>query len=278
MSTGPPVPDRFAGKVAMVVGAANGIGADTARRLSAEGATVVAVDVDGAGATAVSRELPGSIAFPMDVADERAVDRTVAAVVRQLGRIDLLAHVAGVDAAPAVKERLGAYIAAGATGGFEGIVAMDTDEWRRMLSINLDGVFFTNRAVGRQMIGQRSGSIVNVGSVTGQRATVGTGHYNASKAGVRILTQSLALELVGFGIRVNCVAPGPVETAMLARSRAAGLLGAAGNDASSVGLSTPTGRAAMPSEVAAAISYLLSDDAAYVIGEVLNVNGAVSTF
>lgn len=272
------LPDRFADKVALVVGAANGIGAATARRLSAEGATVVAVDLDAAGATAVSRQLPDSIALSIDVADERSVNQAVAAVVRQMGRIDLLAHVAGVDAAPAVKQRLGAYLAEGAVGGFEGIVAMATDEWRRMLSINLDGVFFTNRAVGRQMVEQGSGAIVNVGSVTGQRATIGTGHYNTSKAGVRILTQSLALELIGFGIRVNCVAPGPVETAMLARSRAAGMLGASGDDASSVGLRTPTGRAATPGEVAAAISYLLSDDAAYVVGEVLNVNGAVSTF
>src|SRR5262249_30714615 len=103
---------------------------------------------------------------------------------------------------------------------------------------------------------------------------IGTAHYNASKAGVRLLSQSLALELAGYGVRVNCVAPGPVETAMLSRSRAAGVLGPDGG--AHLAARLPLRRVAEPGEIAAVIAFLMSEDASYIVGETVNVNGGIA--
>jgi 3-oxoacyl-[acyl-carrier protein] reductase len=268
---------RFDGAVAVVVGAGSGIGAATARRLAAEGAVPVLLDIDAVAAERVADDLPGAAVYETDVSDPAAVDAVFDAVLSRFGRVDLLAHVAGVDPEPAIKRRLGEHLRRSATGdaeGFAGAVEISDAEWRRLMATNLDGVFFTNRAAGRAMIRRRSGVIVNVGSVQGVRGTIGTAHYNASKAGVRLFTQSLAAELAGFGVRVNCVAPGPVETGMLARSRSAGVLGPDGGTALAAGL--PLRRIARPEEIAAVIAFLLSDDASYVVGETVNVNGGLA--
>jgi NAD(P)-dependent dehydrogenase (short-subunit alcohol dehydrogenase family) len=277
-TTRPPAsPARFAGAVSVIVGAGSGIGAATARRLASEGAIPVLLDINLPAAEKVAADIPGATAYATDVSDPRAVDATFEAVLTRFGRIDLLAHVAGVDPDMSIKRRIGERLrraSPGEAGGFPGVAGIPDAEWRRMMAVNLDGVFFTNRAAARAMERQRSGVIVNVGSVQGLRGTIGTAHYNASKAGVRLLSQSLALELAGYGVRVNCVAPGPVETTMLERSRAAGVLGPDGGARLTEGL--PLRRVARPDEIAAVIAFLMSEDASYIVGETVNVNGGIA--
>ena len=261
---------RFEGRVGIVTGAGSGIGAATAARLAAEGARLAVFDIDGDAATRQCGHLPGVIVEAVDVGDSEAVDAAVARAAAQLGRLDFLAHIAGVDAAREIKQMLGEHYGALARGagqpGIRGVVDLTNEEWRRVMSTNLDGTFYCTRAVLRVMVDQRSGAIVTTSSTTGVQGAAGVSHYSASKGGVRVFTQAVAREVAPFGIRVNTVAPGPTETAMLARNPPEALKGAA---------STPLGRSAGPAELAAVIAFLLSDDASYIVGETCNVNGGM---
>jgi 3-oxoacyl-[acyl-carrier protein] reductase len=197
----------------------------------------------------------------MDVTDARAVDAAVDAIVRQHGRLDVVVHAAGVDDPAAKKRILDAQLA----GTPVDVVAdLPDDAWRRVMSVNLDGTFHVLRAAVRAMRPRGAGSIVTVGSSAAFDTLAGYGHYAASKAGVHALSQAVAKEAIAFGIRVNTVAPGPVDTPMAARTpapvreamAASGALGYASAD-----------------QLADNICYLCSDAASNVVGAVLLSNG-----
>jgi 3-oxoacyl-[acyl-carrier protein] reductase len=251
---------RFAGCTALVTGGGSGIGAAVVRQLAAEGAAVHVADVVADNAAAVAASV-GTVAHAVDVTDAAAVDAVVAAVVHAAGSLDVVVHTAGVDDPQAkawIRE-------AGESGRPVDVITRLTDDaWRRVISINLDGTFHVLRAAVRVMRPQGRGAIVTVGSSAAFDTLVGYPHYAASKAAVHALSQSVAKEAVGFGIRVNTVAPGPVDTPMAGRTppsvraamEATGALGYASAE-----------------ELADNICYLASPRASNVVGAVLLSNG-----
>ena len=236
---------RLAGKVAIVTGAARGIGAAIAERFAAEGARVVVADIDACASQTASR-IPGSLAIRTDVGDPAAVDSMVARTVEAFGRLDILVNNAGI-------------------GHVRPFLETPLAEWERVMRVNLTGCFLCAQAAARAMLGG-GGSIVNIGSISGQRGSMWRAAYGASKAGVLQLTRVLAVELAPYRIRVNAVSPGPTETEQVrechdAATRRAycGLL--------------PLKRYAAPEEIAAAALFLASDEASFVTGHVLNADG-----
>jgi 3-oxoacyl-[acyl-carrier protein] reductase len=237
-------PARFAGAVALVVGGGSGIGAAVSRQLAADGATVVVADLAG-------------VAVRVDVTDSADVDRAVAQVVDDHGRLDVVVVTAGVDD-PVAKAEIGAAAASGRP--VDVLTALDDARWRRVMSINLDGTFHVLRAAARVMVAQQSGSIVLTGSSAAFDTLVGYPHYAASKAGVHALAQAAAKELAPHGVRVNVVAPGPVDTPM------------AGRTPTVVRESLGPGFATAE-QIADNILYLASPGASNVVGAVLLSNG-----
>jgi NAD(P)-dependent dehydrogenase (short-subunit alcohol dehydrogenase family) len=236
------VSQDLTGTVALVTGGASGIGRATVEVLRARGATVVAADVAGGDGIEV-----------LDVTDESAVDALVTSVVELHGRLDLAANVAGVP------------------GGYAHIADSLTDDWRRTIAVNLDGVYFCVRAELRAMLAGGSGAIVNVASSAARMGVPGQAAYSASKHGVLGLTKSAALEVARQGIRVNAVCPGTVRTPMLA-----GFLGGDQELLEKMGRRAPMGRLGEPEEIAQAIAWLLSDDASFVTGNALSPDGGVA--
>lgn len=263
-------------RVALVTGGASGIGTAVCRALDAAGASVAVVDRDLTGAAKVSAELRDSIALGCDVADSAAVDDAFAAAVSHFGGVDAVAHIAGVDD-PETKSAIRSSVLAGepvlTTPG------LTDDQWRRILSINLDGSFFVARAALRHMTERRAGSIVLMSSVAGIRGVAGLAHYSAAKAGVIGLTRSLAQEAAEFGVRVNAVAPGNVDTPMARRGMPSTVGADVGADASAavpvspVSAPSPLGRVATADDMADIVVFLLSDAARYVTGETINASG-----
>jgi NAD(P)-dependent dehydrogenase (short-subunit alcohol dehydrogenase family) len=225
--------------VAVVTGAASGIGAACAERLRVDGATVVTVDA----AEGVDHEL--------DVRDEPAVEAALAAVVDTHGTLDVLVHAAGV-----------------AGGG--PVHLLDADEWDRVVDVNLKGTFIVNKHSSIHMLNQGRGSIVNIASIEGLEGTEGGSAYNASKGGVVMLTKSMAIDYGRRGIRVNCICPGGIDTPML-RS----ITDSEGMDLYREKLRDEhlLGRFGQPSEIAAAAAFLASDDASFITGHALVVDG-----
>jgi NAD(P)-dependent dehydrogenase (short-subunit alcohol dehydrogenase family) len=248
-----PVPTH----VAIVTGAARGLGLDIARRLLHDGMAVSMADVDEAVSDVASRLGSRAFAAVCDVRDPTQVDALVQTTVTRLGRVDLFVANAGVG------------------GG--GLVAEMSDEaYRQIVGVNLDGAFFSCRAAARAMIPARAGSIVTVGSIFGRDTPAGAGVYGATKAGIIALTHALARELGPYGIRVNCVSPGNMATemhwaALRRRSAAAGL--PFERVVEEVRASIPLGRHGTGADVAAVVSFLASVDAAYVTGQTINVDG-----
>ncbi len=243
---------RFEGRGALVTGGSSGIGKAAASRLLHEGARVVVNGRDPERLDVALRELAqfGDVAgICGDVSRDEDVERLVAEALARLGHIDVLVNSAGIDGA--------------------GSAALDLDagQWRRVLEVNLTGPFLVARAVARHMAAAGGGAIVNVSSLNGLAAEPHFADYNSSKGGLDMLTRSLALDLVGYNIRVNAVCPGYIQTPMTA----AYLDDPAAGEA--IRAAIPMRRVGDPSEVAAAIAFLASDDASYVTGELLVVDG-----
>ena len=237
--------------VAFVTGGASGIGAATARRLAKEGMQVVVADCNGEGAREVAEEVDG-LAVTVDVTDAGEVRAAVQAV----GPIDVLVNNAGADR-------------------FAFFVDTDESQWDTVLAVNLRGTIACTHAVLPGMLARRRGAIVNVASEAGRTGAVAGSIYSAAKAGVIGFTKAIAREGARFGVRCNAVAPGPIETPLLAGSVAAA--GARGEKLKQMMIdATAMGRSGTADEVAAAIAFLASDDAGYITGDTLAVSGGLS--
>lgn len=240
-------------KTVLITGASRGIGAATAERFAANGyAVAVHYHRSQAEAEALVARLTaaGADAFAVqaDIADSAQVDRMVDAVLKRMGHIDVLVSNAGVSAA--------------------GLMTDTTDdEWNRMIGINLSGAFYLCRAVLPSMIARQSGRIVTVSSMWGEIGASCEVAYSAAKAGLIGLTKALAKEVAPSGIRVNCVTPGVIDTEMNAHLSA--------TDMAALADETPCGRIGKPEEIAAVIGFLASDEADFITGQVIGVNGGM---
>lgn len=242
-----PLEDR----VAVVTGASRGIGREAARRLAAAGAAVVAA-ARGDHAAGVAEEIRAtggrSVAVSADVTDPRRIDAMVRTALDEYGRVDVLVNNAGI-----VRDQLA--------------LRMSPADWDAVVATNLTAAFNCARAVLRPMLRQRGGRIINVGSVVGRMGNAGQANYAASKAGLEGFSRALAREVASRGITVNVVAPGMIDTDMTAgldESARAAMLA-----------QIPMGRLGTTRDVAGAICFLASDEAAYVTGHVLAVNGGM---
>jgi 2-hydroxycyclohexanecarboxyl-CoA dehydrogenase len=245
------MPNDFEGRVAFVTGAAMGIGLATAARFAARGAHVVLADIaEGLEDTAKAFDNTGSLAVHCDMRSKDSIDAAVDAAIRRFGRLDVLANVAGIYPFQALADTDDAFIDA-------------------MFDINVKGVMRTSRAVLPHMLAQGSGAIVNVSSGAARKGLKNLTAYAASKGAVEAFTRALAVEAAPT-VRVNVVAPGVVGSPKIRAS----MTGAPGGpDVKSLSRGTPLRRIAEPEEIADAIVFLASDQASFITGETLSVNG-----
>jgi 2-hydroxycyclohexanecarboxyl-CoA dehydrogenase len=246
---------RLEGRIALVTGGASGIGAATARRLAAEGARVAVADLDEAGARVVAGEIDG-LAVVMDVADAASARSGVELAQDALGPLDVLVNNAGTDR-------------------FSFFVNTDEALWDLVLAVNLRGTIAVTHAVLGGMQRRGGGAIVNVASEAGRVGSQGSAVYSAAKAGVIGFTRAVAREAARFNVRVNAVAPGPIDTPLL--NAAPAQLGELGERLRQGMIDATTmRRIGRPEEVAAAIAFLAGDDASFVTGQTINVSGGLS--
>jgi 2,3-dihydro-2,3-dihydroxybenzoate dehydrogenase len=253
-----------AARVAVVTGAASGIGRATALELARRGARVALCDRHATGlepvAKAVRDQGGQARSVGVDVSDQPAAAQAIDEVVREWGRLDVLVNAAG--------------IAASGPTSRGPVIGISEEDWDRIIDVNLLGTVYCAQAAARHMMQQGAGRIVNVASVAGVVPRVNAAAYGVSKAGVRMFTKCLALELARHGITVNAVAPGPIDTPML---------GPAGDadvrrrfiegTPETFRLGVPLGKLGRPEDVASAIVYLASEEAHHITGAILNVDG-----
>ena len=248
-----PVQFHLEGQVAVVTGAAQGIGAACAERLAGDGAAVALWDIDAARGEALAAALCGrgqrAAFIPCNVADKAAVDAAVAATLQAFGRIDALVNNAGIFKAADFLE-------------------IEEADWDAVIAVNLKGAFLVGQAVAREMLKTGGGAIVNMSSVNAVLAIPSIASYNASKGGVNQLTRVMALALADHGIRVNAVAPGTIATELAQKA----VLGS--DEARARVISrTPMKRLGTPQEIADVCAFLLSSASSYMTGEIVYVDG-----
>lgn len=247
-------------KIAIVTGAASGIGLAIAQHFARDEMKVALFDLDGAAAEARASELEASghdvVGLPVDVADRTAVDRAVADVRERWGPVAVLVNNAGRES-------------------FRRFLDLTLDEWHSVLDVNLTGTFNCCQIVVPDMIEAGWGRIVNISSSSTHGGQPFMAAYVAAKSGVVGLTKSLALELGGDGVTVNTIPPGFIDTPMTRRNAEKGRLGPGGIEAAIE--RTPVGRAGRPEDIAAACGFLVSEEAGYVTGQIIGVNGGRNT-
>ncbi|MGL4827565.1 MAG: 3-oxoacyl-ACP reductase FabG [Vibrionaceae bacterium] len=236
-------------KVALVTGASRGIGREIAQLLAQRGATVLGTATSESGAAAISDYLAGSgKGYALNVTNSQEVETVLAAIKAEYGAIDILVNNAGIT-----RDNL--------------LMRMKDEEWSDIIDTNLSSIYRLSKAVLRDMMKKRTGRIINIGSIVGTMGNAGQTNYAAAKAGVIGFSKALAREVASRGITVNTVAPGFIETDMTKalndEQRRATLA------------QVPAGRLGSPREIAATVAFLASDDAAYITGETLHVNGGM---
>ncbi len=239
----------FSGRVALVTGGASGIGFAAARQLAELGARIAIADVNIDGARAAAEKLTGArvITVKVDVRDPADVTAMVDAVVTQFGKLDILVHSAGV-------------------GIERSFLETTPEEWRRLIDIDLSGTFYSAQAAARRMVENGYGRIVNLSSTAGLRGGTGRTAYGAAKGGVVALTKVMAVELAPHGITANALAPGAIETELVARMHS--------DETRRVyRASIPFDRYGTPDETAFCAVFLASEQAGYITGQVLGIDG-----
>ncbi|RXK32728.1 3-oxoacyl-ACP reductase [Arsenophonus endosymbiont of Bemisia tabaci Asia II 3] len=239
----------FDGKIALVTGASRGIGRSIAELLAERGAKVVGTATSKEGAEAISSYLGDKgKGYVFNVTDTESIDSTLSKIRAEFGEIDILVNNAGITS-----DNL--------------LLRMKKEEWDRVIDTNLTSIFSLSKAIMRSMMKKRYGRIISVGSVIGTLGNIGQANYAAAKAGIIAFSKSLAREVATRGITVNVVSPGFIETDMtraLTDEQQAGILA-----------NVPVGRLGDAKEIASAVAFLASDEAAYITGETLHVNGGM---
>jgi 2-hydroxycyclohexanecarboxyl-CoA dehydrogenase len=248
---------RLMGRVAMVTGAGRGIGAAIAGALAAEGADVAICDLDLAAACSAAERLAKehghrSIPVQLNVADGASVRAAVDRIESELAPVDILVNNAGIDV-------------------IQPFMDSTEDTWDRLIAVNLKGPINTCHAVLPGMLARGSGKIVNIGSDAGRVGSSGEAVYSATKGGVIAFTKTLAREVAAKGINVNCVCPGPTDTALLDQ-----VAEASQKLYDSLARAIPMRRIAQPQDIAPVVAFLVSDDAGYITGQTLSVSGGLT--
>jgi 2-dehydro-3-deoxy-L-rhamnonate dehydrogenase (NAD+) len=237
--------DRFSGRVALVTGGASGIGAATVRRLLSEGAKVASLDLDG-------RPPDGALALTGDVSDSAQVTSAVEQTAEKLGPIDILVCSAGIP------------------GASLPTVEVTDDEWRRVMAVDADGVFFCNRAVLPGMVERGYGRIVNVASIAGKEGNPMATAYSSAKAAVIAMTKAIGKDVARTGVLVNCIAPAVIETPILS--------GISDNHIDYMVERIPMGRMGSADEVAALACWLASEECSFSTGATYDISGGRAVY
>jgi 3-oxoacyl-[acyl-carrier protein] reductase len=250
---------KLAGKTALVTGAGSGIGEAIARRFANEGAHVVVTGVHTGNTMAVAESIRSAggeaVGWQLDVSDSIAVAGAVAFAIERYGALDIMVANAGL---------------AGSAAYLGPLIKVTDEQWQRIIDVNLTGVFYSAREAAKVMIPQGHGCIITIGSVNSFVPEADVPAYAAAKGGVLLLTRSLGRDLGQFGIRVNGIAPGATETPRLSATIAAN-----GRTWEEIGRAIPVRRHAAASEIASVAAFLASDDASYVQGEMIVVDGGM---
>ena len=244
--------DRFKGKVAVITGAGSGIGAATARRFASEGATLVLSDMNEETGKAVANELAAKAFVTTDVSVAAEVEALMREAVDRAGALDIVFNNAGI-------------------GCYGKAPDLDLEVWKKVIEVDLHGVFYGCKYAIEHFRRSGGGVIVNTASISGLFGDYGLAAYNAAKGGVVNLTRAVAIDHARENIRVNCVCPGPIDTPLLQPVLAVPKAVEGYRDA------IPMGRVGKPEEIAAAVAFLASDDASYITGQALVVDGGVTS-
>ena len=243
------------GRVALVTGAQQGMGKADAKALARQGATVIVTDLDAKMCKAVADEILAdggkAVSFTLDVTEKQQIDAVFDAVIKQYKKIDILVNNAGIFRPKPALE-------------------LTEQEWQKTIDVNLKGCFLCAQRAAKEMAGQKYGRIINIASIASGQVGVGfagSAHYSASKGGITAMTETMALEWGPLGITVNAIGPGAIDTPMVAGIKSAP------EALKAITSRVPLGRMGQPEEIAAAVVFLASDEASYVTGATLFVDG-----